>query len=239
MTDSDKSPVAYVPWGTFKNAVESLVSGIPNRVDRSVFSGLSGGVQYQLLAALKFLGFADADERPTETLRRLAVADEEVRKERLREAFRSKYAPVFELELTNATPAELEEVFTEAYGISGTTRVKAIRFFLAGADYLGIPVSTLLSKARKANGASLRRSRANKKTTKTRSEPLPSMPPAAASGTSKVVNLKSGGTLTVSATLDLFSLSPTDRSFVFQLIDKLEDYENASKPEQDGQREGT
>ncbi len=58
-------------------------------------------------------------------------------------------------------------------------------------------------------------------------EPIP--PASDAAGTSKVVNLKSGGTLRISATLDLFSLSPTDRTFVFSLIDKLEEYEAGSR----------
>lgn len=44
-------------------------------------------------------------------------------------------------------------------------------------------------------------------------------------GTSRTVNLASGGTLTISATLDLFSLSPPDRNFVFGLIDELDKYE--------------
>lgn len=46
------------------------------------------------------------------------------------------------------------------------------------------------------------------------------------SGTSRTISLRSGGTLTVSATLDLFSLSPPDRKFVFEFIDKLESYES-------------
>ena len=42
--------------------------------------------------------------------------------------------------------------------------------------------------------------------------------------TSKSVSLVSGGTLTLSATLDLFSLNSEDRKFVFGLIDMLEEY---------------
>lgn len=54
-------------------------------------------------------------------------------------------------------------------------------------------------------------------------------PPA---GTSRSVALASGGTLTVSASMDVFGFSPDDRTFVFDLIDKLLKYEkdNPSPP---------
>jgi hypothetical protein len=45
------------------------------------------------------------------------------------------------------------------------------------------------------------------------------------SGTQRVVSLKSGGTLTLSASIDLFKMSSSDRTFVFGLIDKLDEYE--------------
>lgn len=73
------------------------------------------------------------------------------------------------------------------------------------------------------NGAKRRRS----------PKPAPAVPAAPApppvrssnTGTSRSVELKSGGTLTISATLDLFALNAADRKFVFDLIDKLEGYE--------------
>jgi hypothetical protein len=59
--------------------------------------------------------------------------------------------------------------------------------------------------------------------------PETTTPPASPPGTSRTVKLLSGGTLTISATLDLFALSSGDRSFVFKLIDELEDYESRVK----------
>ena len=49
----------------------------------------------------------------------------------------------------------------------------------------------------------------------------PPTPPA----DSRSVGLRSGGTLTLSATTKFMSLSPTDRKFVFDLLDRLESYE--------------
>ncbi len=45
------------------------------------------------------------------------------------------------------------------------------------------------------------------------------------SGESRSVQLKSGGTLTLSATTKFMALNTTDRAFVFELIDKLLEYE--------------
>ena len=59
--------------------------------------------------------------------------------------------------------------------------------------------------------------------------PPPVIPPVEPGGTSKSVSLVSGGTLTLSATLDLFSLNAADRKFVFEIIDKLEAYESERK----------
>ena len=40
----------------------------------------------------------------------------------------------------------------------------------------------------------------------------------------KTVHLKSGGTVTLTAAVDLFSLTAADREFVFELIDKVQSY---------------
>jgi hypothetical protein len=45
-------------------------------------------------------------------------------------------------------------------------------------------------------------------------------------GTAKTVGLTSGGTLTISATKDFFSLNAKDRKFFNELVDKLEAYES-------------
>ena len=48
-----------------------------------------------------------------------------------------------------------------------------------------------------------------------------------------MVHLKSGGTLTLLASIDLLRLLPDDRKFVFDLIDKLEEYERSNPDESD------
>lgn len=137
------------------------------------------------------------------------------------------------------TPALLEEKMRESYNVSGSTRDKAVRFFLAALEYLEIPVSPLFKRSG-GNGTGVQRKRrgpGRPKVAMDTGEPPPhdagNVPTA---GTSRVVKLKSGGTLTVSASLDLFSLVPTDRKFVFELIDRLEEYERGSQVSPGGEQ---
>lgn len=224
-TDKEKVGAVYVGWSTFKNAIDTLTEAMPNRIDRTVFPGLAGGVQGQLLTGLKFLGLVGEDGKPTQALLALAVRDEAERKKQVEKILRSSYAELFALDLTKTTPGELRERMGESYGVSGGTLDRALRFFISAAENAAIPLSAHVSKV-KSNGPALRRRRpAAKPRVESPATPAPAQ---GAGGTSKSVNLASGGTLTISASLDLFSLTQYDRTFVFSLIDKLEEYEKAS-----------
>ena len=221
---------AYIPWKTFMNTLDALAKSMPNRIDKSAFVGQSGAIQSQLLLTFKFFGLINDDLKPTPTLDALAVTDEAARKAAMRKLIEEKYAPLIALNLLKTTPSEFAEKMTEAYGISGDTRLKATRFFLNAAEYLGIQVSHLLLRDKTkpiGNTTTTRKKRTNK--------PRPDdvddddagdeddAPPAAAE--SRSVELRSGGTLTLSATTKFMSLSAADRKFVFELIDSLEAYE--------------
>lgn len=220
---------AYIPWKTFTNTLDALAQHMPNRIDRTAFPGQSGVVQSQLLLTFKFFGLINEEGKPTQTLLAVAVADEAARKNALRKLVEQKYAPLFALNLTKTTPSEFAEKMTAVYNVTGDTRLKATRFFLAALAYLDVPVSPLLLRDRTkpvGNGTPTRRRRANR--------PRPDEgddeddedddePPQL--GESRSVTLKSGGTLTLSASTKFMSLSSADRKFVFDLIDKLEAYE--------------
>jgi hypothetical protein len=227
-TDEKRVGAVYVGWSTFRNAIDTLTEAMPNRIDRTVFPGLAGGVQGQLLTGLKFLGLVTEDDgKPTPALLALAVRDEAERKKHLDKILRASYPNLFRLDLTKTTLGELREKMGESYGVSGATLDRALRFFITAAENAGISLSAHVSKVKAANGpASPRRRRAAKPRPEA---PVPAIPAQGADGTSKSVSLASGGTLTISASLDLFSLTPEDRKFVFTLIDQLEGYEKASK----------
>ena len=236
MADEEKKGAAvYVGWTTFKNALDQLAQALPNRIDRTCFPGQAGGVQSQLLAALKFLDLIDDDGKPTRSLQSLADADSEnARKEQFKKILETQYSKLFALDLTKTTPGELAETMGASYNVTGDTRAKAIRFFIAAVSWLNIPMSKLLLKgtpnAPNSAGSTPRRRRTTSRPRTSSEEEIEDedeveeeTPP---SGTARTVNLQSGGTLTISVSLDVLRLSSSDRQFVFGLIDKLEEYES-------------
>ena len=227
--ESSATP-AYLPFKTFTNTLDALAQNMPNRIDRSAFPGQSGSSQNQLLLAFRFFDLITDDGKPTPALLGLTVADEAARKNALRKLIEEKYAPLIALNLLKTTPAEFAEEMTKVYAVTGDTRLKATRFFLNAAAYLGIPVSPLLLRDKTkplGNGVQTRKRRVNRVRDDQSDEPdadedQDEPTPAAES---RSVQLKSGGTLTLSATTKFMALSSSDRKFVFDLIDKLEEYE--------------
>lgn len=229
MAESEKkTPAAvYVAWGTFKNAIEALAQAIPNRIDKTVYPGLNAAVVNQLLTGFKFLGLMEDTGKPTATLQALAVKDETDRKRQIDKLIRNRYADLFELDLEKTTPAELAERMEKSYGVTGDTRDKAIRFFLAAVAYADIPVSPLLKKV--SNGGTAKKRPARKA--------KPPVPPTGGEqtatdggngGSSRVIKLNSGGTLTLSASLNYLALTSADRKFFSDLIDRLDEYERGT-----------
>ena len=233
MAESEKKLAAvYVSFATFKSAMDQLGQGMHSKIDRSVFVGFAWSIQNQLFAGMRFLGLINADSEPTETLEELVQGSEAEKKEKLKQVLEQRYAGLFALDLTKTTPHTLAAKLGELYDVSGDTRDKAVRFFLSAADYVGVPLSPLFKRGKNGGPSVPRRKRTQKPKLEGNGMGIPVTPPnphGEHPGTAKSVKLKSGGTLTISATLDLFALDPVDRKFVFELIDQLEAYEKTSK----------
>lgn len=205
--------VPYVPFKTFLTAVDALEAGLPNQLDRSVWPSYSGAIQGQLLGAFRFLGLMDEGHCPTPALADL-VSKRGARRELLRGLIERHYRTLVALDLTRTSPRQLDEALRQ-YGLSGATHKKAVSFFLQAAQFAGMPLSVLLkAKTRTAAFGHKRATAAATAAPETPGAPL-----------SKTVRLRSGGTLTVAASLDLFSLAGEDRKLVFDLIDRLQEYE--------------
>lgn len=200
-----ESTAPYVPFRTFLTALETLERGCPNQLDRSVWPSYSGAIRGQLLAAFRFLGLMNETQAPTPELRDL-LAQREERPALLRRLIEKRYAPLRALDLAHASPHQLEEAM-RSYGLTGATHKKAVSFFLRAAQYAGTPLSALLrSKTRTA-------------------APRRRKPSAAAETvTTRTVELRSGGRVTLTAAVDLFTLDPADREFVFELADRIQRY---------------
>jgi hypothetical protein len=235
MTDDadQKSAAVYVAWTTFNNTLSTLAKVMPKKIDKSTFTGQSGGVQNQLMAGYKFLGLIAEDGTPLPALQSVAVADEAIRKERIKKVLEQRYAALFALGLDSTTPDQLNSTMASAYKVSGDTKEKAVRFFMSAAEYAGIPISPYLKKAAGSVSSSSRKRRTPGRTTMNGAdddggENETDTPPP--KGTSKTIALKSGGhTLTVSTTAGLFDTGEDDRKFLFDLIDRLITYERANE----------
>jgi hypothetical protein len=201
---------AYVPFKTFLAAIEGFERGLPSQLDRSLWPSYSGAIQGQLLNAFRFMGLVDEGHVPTAELRDL-VSKRDARRQLLRAILERCYAPVAGLDLARSSPRQLDEAMRQ-YGLTGVTHKKALSFFLRAASFAGLPLSPLL-KGRTRGAAAPRRP-----------APAPAAAPAAGS-LARTVRLRSGGTLTVSASVDMFALAEDDRKLLFDLIDRLRDYE--------------
>ena len=204
--------VPYVPFKTFVTALDAFEAGLPNQLDRSVWPSYSGAIQGQLLGAFRFLGLMDEGNCPTPALGEL-VSKRGARRELLRGLIERHYRTLVALDLTRTSPRQLDEAMHQ-YGLSGATHKKAISFFLQAAQFAGLPISVLLKAKTRTAAFGHKR---------TAAAAAPETPGAALA---KTVRLRNGGTLTVTVSLDLFSLGGEDRKLVFDLIDRLQEYES-------------
>lgn len=169
MTDQPQTPprVAppYVAYPSFKNMVGGFKEhGLPGRIDRSVLGNFSGIVGSQLMTALKFLGLVDGQNHPQPGLKALVDASgTDQWSPALAKALREAYGPVFELDLTSASPSQFSERFSKTYPAEGSTLRKSITFFLSAAVDAKVPVSPYIMKNKKPRSAPTKRRSSNGK----------------------------------------------------------------------------
>lgn len=223
-TEQDRAPV-YIPFKTFISAIETLEQGLPPSLDRSAWPSFSGGVQSQTLGAFKFLGLIDETTSQVQPiLKQLVEAKGETRKEILRRIIEDKYAEAIQLGQKNATFQSLQEYFRK-YGVQGGTLDRVIRFFLDACSYTGAKCSPMWAKAKKSsNRRSPKKDDLPPKEKFTDTGNLDKTP-----ANIKTVTLRSGGTISLSLSIDMLALTPEDRTWLFELIDRLNSYGNADE----------
>lgn len=218
----------YVSYRTFSNFLAELrARGIPSRIDRSVMAHKSGTIQSQLLLTLHYLGLVTGSGQITPRLQKLLESEEAERKALLREIIQASYDFAFDRDfgLKTATSHQAEEVFQKT-GASGETVRRCIAFFLAAAKDSGIPVSSYIKPHGRRKSTSRKRAQSSQTT-----PPVDLSPVGPSDGgiESRKVQLKSGGTLRLELSIDIFDLDEKDREFIFRLIDELKEYEGDSK----------
>jgi len=213
----------YLAFGTFRNFLQGLnPERVPARIDRSLMIGMAGGTQTYLLQALRQFELIDEEGRASRALVDLAGGDEAF-KAAMDRLVRRFYADQLALSDQQGTAAQLTESFAGS-GYQGSTLRKAITFFLnaaAAADIALSPHFRSPNPGRSTTGA------------RKKPRPKPAIPPidvAQVNGAAeqRTVQLKSGGTLTISCSTTFMELSREDRAFVFGLVDQLDDYQGGS-----------
>ena len=133
----------------------------PSRIDRTVLGKFSGIVGSQLITALRFLGLIDTSNHPKDALRNLIESSGSSKwPEHLESVLKAAYAPLFELNLEQASPGQFSEKFAKTFSGEGSTARKSVAFFLAAAVDAKIPISTYVLKNKKPrSGPSKRRAK--------------------------------------------------------------------------------
>ena len=239
--EGDKIVPPYLSHRTLLNFLDKLKEqGIPARIDRSYWqSFLNGSVGPLLVSSLRFLGLTDETDKPTSILAQLAKQQEE-RKRILNEIIQARYAPVLaEIPIESATIGQLEEAFQKHFDARGSTKRKAITFFLNLSQFSGLELSPLLKDKRARSAirtpSTVRKPRTNgasggqqKPSQEQSSVPLPhveTVETRVGAANTKTIRLRSGGSVTLTVEADWFEVDPDEREFVLSLIDELRQYE--------------
>ena len=142
----------YVSYRTFKSFLQELAKGVPHRIDKSILPTLSGGVQSQLLQALKFFQLINADGVPEQSLHALVRAQEtdDEYKTVLKNLLLRFYPFLFvspNQGLEKMTAGQLQEHFASL--ANGDTVQKCIAFFIPAAKDAGIQLGPYIVARKK------------------------------------------------------------------------------------------
>jgi hypothetical protein len=219
----------YVSFSAFRKLLDRMASegGPPGRVDRSYLRGMSGGYQAQLLAALRSLGLIDLAGVPTPDLFRITKSPGEELPLFMQQTIFKLYPEVVDLAERNGSAGQLVELFKLLFSVQGSTLEGAIRFYIDASNYAGIPVGAHFRAPTRPRpvGAAPRRP-ALKAAPQKNVSSAPSHGGTSALGAStQRVALESGGSLVLTVNVDIFGLSEADRTFVFDLVDRVKKYQ--------------
>lgn len=161
---SDEKP-PYLSLTTLLNFLDKWADGpIPPRVDKSALESYSGGTQAALLSTLRLMGYIDSEGLALPALRQ-SVQSEAARQAHLQGWARQFYREQLALAEQNDTAGKLHESFAR-HGYSGSTLRKAVVFYLALTDHLGLPKSTLFRAPKQSGTPTSRRRPAGTATTR-------------------------------------------------------------------------
>lgn len=228
MIDAAKRVAPYLPFATFLSSLDAFTQGVPPKLDRTLWRSQSGFVQGLIMNAYRFFGLVDEDDNDSATDYLVnMVRNKEQRPKILRDLLYAQYEDILEgHDLTKMTMKMLESQFEKSFAVTGTTKQKAIAFFLKAAKFAEMPLSTFL--ASQLRNAAPRKKRAKQRLERTNGdeeETLDDGLPPISGAVTHTVQLASGGTVSVIVTANPFTMPLEDRNFVFSMIDMVQKYE--------------
>ena len=145
----------YIAWRTLLNLIERLeTTAVPPQIDKTFLTG-SNQSNTQTINALKSLGLIKDDGSVTPSLIRLVEAGTE-RPAAVQKVLEGFFQEAIQLGKVNATHRQLDMAF-EDYGVSGSTRRKAVSFYLKAASYAQMSLSPHFKTPLKSSGPRKRR----------------------------------------------------------------------------------
>lgn len=229
----------YLPWRTFLNFLLRLEgeATLPNRIDRSYLRGMSGADQSQLMVALKAFGLVGENGKIEQELVELAT-DPDGRPKRIGEMVRRFYPAEVKLGAENGTPKQLEDSFEESFSLTGSTRQKAIRFFLSAAQFGDVDLSPHFSVPAAPRGRSVRRRSSGSSGSGGGGKAGRGTVTPPSGGDASSVRLPSGAVLTLTVSQTVLSLQREDRNFILGLVDQMQDYGDAQEADEEDEEGG-
>lgn len=235
MADDDRGNFKppYLPFTTLWNFVGELAAHpLPPAIDRSLMGTKSGSDQVNLLATLRTFGMIDDDHKVQPAFVEFAVADENARKKYLRLLVEKYYADALAVSSQNGTEQQLHECFRDKYGADGAdTRRKAVTFFLHAARRAEIPLSPHFPSTRPGSGSPGQRRKSPKKRVGStgggnggNAAERVDTPPRPKSDYETSVELRTGGTMSLTVNVNPLNLRGEDRKFFYEVVDMLADY---------------
>jgi hypothetical protein len=209
---------------------ETGLGGAPITTDLVMRLSMGNEVARRVVMSLHQLELLDAENMPTQTLVAFKHAPTDEYKQVFAAHLLDVYASVFAIVGTNLnqkTQTEIEDAFRHFKPDS--LRKRMTTCFIGLCEYAGL-ISPATGRPGPKIGA--RPAKQKGQTTTGRASAPPSTPPplpplgqpVAIPGDMTTVQLLSGGTVILAVDVNLIRLSPKDREFVLDLIDKVNSY---------------
>jgi len=224
-TSALRMTAVYIPFKTLLTAITSFAQALPIKLDRTAWPSFSNLTQGATLNAFKFLGLVDKDGYVQPILKQLV--DENVESARFKSIMaailKNKYDRVVALANQNGTIAQLQETMRE-YNVSGTTLVRAVRFWKEASMFSGIPYPPNWNKVRGVSVTGKRRmgSPEGEHSEQLQVNKSNEGNTGSDQGYVKTVTLQGGiGKVTLSVNINPIELTGKSRAWFYELVDKL------------------